>query len=280
VQFDLASLVKRNGTRRRAILVRDIVPAPVLAGEFYRAVFQPVVEVWAAAVVQLSEMYARTASEMAFDSPADIEREITAIADRAAVLIVTVSPALRRWASRVEQVHRTRWEAAVRASTDIDLAMLIGPDDVRDTLEALIARNAALVADVSAQVRGRISDAVFRGLTERRSSKVVAQQIREAVDMARKRSQRIASDQLQKAHSALSDERRRQAGISTWTWVQSGKAHPRADHVVLDGNVYSDAPSDVGRKIDGDKVVRKPPEARPGTLPFCGCRARSLLLLD
>jgi SPP1 gp7 family putative phage head morphogenesis protein len=153
----------------------------------------------------------------------------------------------------------------VLAASKVDLSTMLGPEDVRETLEAVIESNAALVKDVSAQARNRMSDAVFRGLTERRPAREVAKDIRGAVTMGRDRSVRIASDQLTKATSALADERRREAGLDSWAWVSSHKKHPRPEHAARDGRVYTDetAPTDL-----------------PGRLPFCGCRSRAVMVFD
>jgi SPP1 gp7 family putative phage head morphogenesis protein len=147
----------------------------------------------------------------------------------------------------------------------VDLQTLIGPADVQETLDALIGRNVALVKDVSAQARGRISDSVFRGLTERRPAREVAKEIREAVAMSRRRSLNIASDQLTKVSSALDGERMRQAGIEKWKWMHSGKLHPRAEHKARNGKVYTFA---------------DPPPDMPGEKPFCGCRKLAVVELD
>lgn len=172
-----------------------------------------------------------------------------------------------------------RWRRTVQAATSIDLATLIGPQDVRETLETVIARNVGLVRSVSDETRRRIADSVFRGLQARTPSRQVAKEISEAVGIERRRALRIAADQNVKMSSALNDERRRQAGIDSFLWRHSGKVHPRAAHVERDGKLYSEDPGKVGTEYEG-KLVRKVPEDRPGQLPFCGCSARAVLILE
>lgn len=248
------------------------------AGDMFRAVYAPLIDLWTAPIPAIVAEYERTLSAMTTDAASDIEGEIAAAEQRAALLAVSVSPRIRDWISKVERWQRNQWTSAVRLATRVDLGTLLGPDDVRETVDAFLARNVALVKDVSAQARGRIADAVFRGLTERKPARDVAKEIAEAVGMARKRALRIASDQNSKLASALADERRRAAGIQTWTWLHSEKANPRPDHQARDGFLYSDNRADVGKKIEG-KTVRPLPSDRPGELPFCGCRSRALLVL-
>lgn len=89
----------------------------------------------------------------------------------------------------------------------------------------------------------------------------------------------MAADQNVKLSSALNEERRRQAGITSWSWVHSGKVHFREEHKARDGLLYSEDPGKVGDKYQG-KRIRKPPADKPGELPWCGCTSRAVLILE
>lgn len=199
------------------------------------------------------------------DSPADIQREIDEGQSEFQRLFMELEPELRDWLIRVESWQRGRWRGAVLSATGVDLQTLIGPQDMRDTIEAYLRWNTALIRDVSDQTRKRIADRVFAGLTQRKPARDVAREVREAVGMARDRSQRIAADQLSKISNSLADERRREAGIDTWVWMHSRKRHPRADHQARDGREYTDATA---------------PQDTPGQLPYCGCRSRAVVRFD
>ena len=194
-------------------------------------------------------------------------------------IVLRVSIALERWAAAVERWHRRRWVANVLSATSVDLSTMIGAGDMRMTLEAAIARNTGLIKSVSDETRRRVGGAVFRGLQNRTPSRDVARQLREAVGIERRRALRIAADQNTKLAGALNEERRRQAGISAWAWVHSGKLNPREDHLARDGRLYSDDKADHGREYQG-KTVRKPPDDLPSHLPFCGCTSRAVLILE
>lgn len=282
-RFNLATLTRRinPGIRRRVIVLRDIEPPAVRATDLYRSVYLPVSRLWEAAIPAILAEYARTLASMTMDSPADVQGQIEAGAISFQALVLRLAPELRDWAIGMETWYRDKWRSAVLSATGVDLKTFIGPEDVRETVETFIARNVALVKDVSAQAQGRISDAVYRGLTERKPAAEVAKELREVTDFARARSKRIASDQLSKLAAALSDERRREAGISTWKWRHSGKAHPRKWHRERDGNIYSEDAGMVGKTVEGQTVQAPPPaDDQPGMPPFCGCRKQSVLLLD
>ena len=276
-RFDLATLARRQrNIRRTSIVLRDIVPPAVLATDLYRAVYKPVVEAWISALPRIEAEYARTIGELITDNPADVKAEIDTAAGEVNRLVLMLTPALRDWALKVEQWSRKSWRGAVLAATSVDLNTLLGPEDVRASLETHIAWNTDLIADVSNQIKQRVGNAVFDGLRNRTPARDVAKTIREATGLGRDRSVRIASDQLQKLTSSLADERRREAGIFSWEWVHGRKAHPRAQHVARNGNYYSDAAADVGKVVNG-KALLAPPEDRPGQLPWCGCRSRSVI---
>lgn len=278
MRYDLAALARRAkpARRKRAVTIRDIAPPATFATDLYRSVYLPVVTAWADALPEIEAEYARTLAQMTQDSPANVEARIAGAERGLDRLFILIRPLAERFMLRVESWYRGKWRGAVLSATAVDVGTLIGPADVRMTLEAAVERNVALVRDVSAQARQRIADAVFRGLTERRPAADVAKELREAVGMARSRSQRIASDQLVKITSALADERRREAGIDKWMWLHSGKRHPREDHVARNGKVYADTSAGAGGEVDG-KAVLAPPAERPGQLPYCGCRSRAVL---
>jgi SPP1 gp7 family putative phage head morphogenesis protein len=176
--------------------------------------------------------------------------------------VLELTPDLRGWAFREEEWHRGKWKRSVLDAVSVSLETMLGPEEIRETLEAFVKRNVGLVRNVSDEARGRIADSVFRGFQRRAPAVEVAKEIREAVAMARARSIRIASDQTVKIASALTAERRRQAGLDTWAWRHSGKLHFRPEHKARDGKRYTDATA---------------PEDLPGELPYCGCVEQAVL---
>lgn len=266
MRYRLADLARRaRNPRRKSITLRDIAPPSTLATNLYLATYARVVRHWTDALPRIMAQYERTLATMTTDAPADVQAEINATENGFLRLLLEIAPELADWVTTTERWFRGKWRGAVLSATGVDLTTLIGPEDVRDTLETVIARNTALIRDVSAQAQSRISDSVFRGLTQRTPAADVAKELREAVAMSKRRSVNIASDQLSKLTSALADERRREAGIEEWEWVHSRKLHPRAAHVARNGKVYSD--------------TNRPP-TMPGEEPFCGCRQRAVLTFD
>jgi SPP1 gp7 family putative phage head morphogenesis protein len=266
VRFSLATLTRRaRNPRRKSIPLRTISPPATFATDLYRQAYLPVVQLWAGAEARIMAEYERTLAQITADSAADVQGVLDIFERELTRLYLEITPRLRDWLLRFERYHRGKWRGAVLSATSVDLQTMIGPQDVAETLETVLARNVALVRDVGEQAQGRISDAVFRGLTNRTPARDVARDIRAAVDMSRRRSINIASDQLSKASSALDGERMRQAGIDAWLWKHGGKKHFRPHHKARDGNRYT---------------WTDHPEEMPGELPFCSCRKFAVVEFD
>lgn len=282
MKYDLATLAKRQRNIRRSVVTLPVITAPRLyATDLYVRSYRPIVNLWSAATEQIITEYERSLSELTQDSAEDIGEIIERVEQSAVALALTLTPAVRGWALKVETYIRDRWAGAVLSATGVRLDTMLGPDDVRATLQTYIAWNVDLIKDVSAQAKQRISNAVFSGLQNRTPAREVAKQIREAVAMSRRRSVAIASDQLSKVSSQLADERARDAGLTVWKWNHSGKKHPRLHHLERNGFLYSDKASEQGKHVNG-VLVRKPPESNdlPGRPPWCGCNAQHILVFD
>ena len=277
MRFNLAQMAKRSGLRR-SVTIRDIRPPAMFATNLFNAAYADVVKVWEEAAPRLIEEYRRSLSELTQDSLTDLEHIFAEAERQTGAIFFQLKPALERWSLFVERWYRQKWVAAVQSASRVDLSTMLGASDVRMSLETSIANNVALVRSVSDETRQKMSQAVFDGLRNRTPADEVAKRIRDVAGMGRARARRIASDQLAKLTSSLADERRRQAGLSEWEWLHSGKLHPREDHRARNGRVYSDDPGEVGGKING-KAINAPPNDRPGQLPFCGCRSRSVIAI-
>lgn len=262
----LSAMARRaRKSRKREVTLRQIIAPATFASDLYAAAYAPVIAVWNVAAERIVAEYERTLSAMTADSPADIGQVLSGVDGELLRIVLSVRLRLEQWALRTERWHRGKWRGAVLSATAVDIGTMLGAEPVRDMLGAAVERNVGLVKSVSEQARQRISDAVFRGLTNRTPARDVAKQITEATGMARRRAVNIASDQLTKLTSALDAERRREAGIDTFEWVHSGKVHPRPEHEARNGKRYSDD---------------DPPADMPGELPFCGCTSRAVLSLD
>lgn len=241
------------------------------------AIYAPAWQVWRDGMPRILAAYdpKPLGDALTTDSPDAVQAVLNAIGGEFLTRLVTeITPGLRRWTTLAERIHRGKWAAAVKAGTGIDLGMMLTAQPVTETLEAFVARNVALVTNISDQAKARISDAVFRGYDARTPVREVAKEIREAVGMARTRSIAVAADQSSKLSAALDTERMAEAGIDLFKWRHSGKVHYRDWHRARNGKVYE---LKSGKPRDGGEAI--PRDDRPGMQPWCGCRAQAYLAI-
>lgn len=272
MRYSLADMWRRTrNPRRRVVTLRPVTIPSTMATDLYRSGYSDIIGAWAGAVDLIVPAYERTISELTQDSAEDVSALISTVEAQASAVILTVRARLQHWVERVEMLHRRKWRGAVLSATGVDIGTMIGPADARITLGAAVEANVGLIKSVSDQTRDRIASEVFEGFRSRKPAREVASAIREKVDMGRRRALNVAADQTVKLASALNEERRREAGITTWAWVSSHKLHFRPEHAARDGKRYDD---------DAKSWPHKPPQDRPGMLPYCGCTSRAVLSLD
>lgn len=273
--LNLPTLARQSGMRRN-ITLRPTEPTQANATSL-AAIYAPAWRIWSENIDRIMAGYdpPPLADGLTRDSIDDIQSAIDAVADFFRTRLVTViTPALRDWSISVERWHRSKWVATVNAGTGIDLSTILTAQEVQEPLSAWLARNVALVRNVSEQAHGRIADAVFRGYQQRLPAREVAKEIREAVGLGRDRALRIASDQNTKLSAALDRERQAEAGIEWFRWRHSGKRHPREWHRERDQKVYD---LRTGKARDDDETI--PADDRGGVPPFCGCREQAYIPL-
>lgn len=275
MRFDLKRMALRKKRRTRDVTLRPIIPTKAQANDL-AAVLLRMLRPWTASVDRILVAYDRElARVLQHDSPEELGGMPDEVATEVNRLILELTPDLRRWALRREKWHRGKWVRAILAGLEVDAEMLIGPTDMEETIRAFLVRNTSLIRDVNQQTRGKIADAVLRGIQQRTPTAKVAKEVREATGFARARARRIAADQSVKLSSALDRERQRQAGIDEVKWRHSGKVHARPHHEARDGKLYE---LDTGRQVDGADVIE--PGDRPGEPPFCACLFQAHISFD
>lgn len=273
--LNIPELVRAKAKRqRRPIALRPIEPTQSQADEL-AAILLRVVSAWVEAAPRILAAYQPKplGDALTHDDATDAQKIIAAIQDEVFTRIVaTINPLLRAWALRTERWHRNKWTGAVKAATGIDLSTVLTAQPAQETLASFLARNAALVKNISDEAQARIADAVFRGYQARTPYRQVASEIAQATGMAKRRAVRVASDQSSKLASALDAERMAEAGFTEFKYRHSFKQHPRPWHAARDGKIYELVS---GKQVGGPDRIE--PGDGPGEPPYCGCRRQAYL---
>lgn len=265
MKFDLAAMARRAGLKRRETTFAPIITTEAqhkTLARINRAIIAP----WSNARRRLGEIYDRELRRtMQQDAIDDLTTLFDSLGEQVDRLIIELTPTMRDFAIELESWHRGKWSRSLLAGTEVEIAYLIGPNDAQETIDQFMARNTALIRNISDETRGRIADLVYRGLQQRTPSNKVGREIAKRLGMGRQRANRVAADQSVKLAAALDRQRQREAGLDHWKWRHSGKLHYRPDHKARDGNLYTD---------------KTAPEDEPGELPYCGCVRQGVLILD
>lgn len=272
MKIDLAAQARSAGVRRKTVELREIVPTKAQEADLAR-LYVSVVRVWAEGArdrilpAYRASLAQQVTDGMTIDRAGDVQAEIEVVDGHAVRSIFTFRGLFQAWAGILQRWHMRKVIDQLLYAARVDLKTQLHAADVANTLDDVLARNVALIRDISDQARGRISDIVFRGLQNRTPSKEVAKEISKAVGMGRDRALRVAMDQTQKLSASLDRDRQLQLGMTSFEWIHSRKKHPRQEHIERDGKVYEWS-GDVGRNDP------------PGFKPFCGCKAKGVLNLD
>lgn len=268
ILIPLREMARAENRRRRIIRLRPIFTTQAQVQEI-AAIYMRTVRVWEDGRPRIMDAYGQALAvrdSMTRDDANWISVIIEILAGEAGVEIGLFSSLFEGWANSLTLWHTRRIVANLKYASNVELSSAMLSPAGQTVAEAL-ARNVALVRNVSDEARGRIADIVFRGLQQRTPARDVAREISAATGMARKRALRIASDQTSKLSSALDRQRMVDLGFDQFEWRHSRKAHPREWHKDRDGKVFDlDDPN-----LAGDM---------PGDQPFCGCKAVPHMELD
>lgn len=283
MRYDLAAMASRQGLKRRETAFAPILTTSAQANDL-AAISRRIIAPWLDAKTAITEIYARElARRLQQDAIDELTSLLAALGAEVERLILDLTPSLKTWAFRVEGWHRGKWSRSVLAGTDVDISTLIGPADALEAIETFMARQTALIRNVSDEARSKIADIVYRGLQQRLPSRQVGKAITEALGLSRRRANRIAADQSTKLAAALDAQRQREAGLSEYRYRHSGKLHFRPQHKARDSRIFElntnrEVEFKNGKKTYTGHVIED--GDAPGEPPFCGCVREGLLVID
>lgn len=131
--------------------------------------------------------------------------------------------------------------------------------------KASVAENVSLIKSISSQYMTKIEGAVMRSITTGNGLQDLIPALQEAEGVTHRRARNIALDQTRKVYNSINRERMQAIGVKRFMWHHSGGgAHPREDHIEMDGNVYSFDALPVVDKRTGERGI-------PGQAPNCRC---------
>lgn len=271
--YDLRKLARQTGRRRgRVTIARAEVPLG-LEQDLLAILMQPT-KLWRARIssdllpAYQNAMQGRTRDQaIRDDDPDSLESQLAAITDEVSRLALTLTPAMRTWAIRLERWHRESWKGKVKTAVGVDLSTLVSMEGVATDLDAVTHQLAGLVKGMTEAQANTIRNHVWASFTAREPRRELSKRLfQEGLVTTKTRAQTIARDQTTKLAGILDETRQMEAGLTTYTWRHSRKRNARPHHVARDGQVFQ---------------WKKPPyDGHPGFAINCGCKAEARLDWD
>lgn len=123
--------------------------------------------------------------------------------------------------------------------TGIDLRNLFKDEDLTQIVEEAIAANVALIESIPSQYADKLQAAILKGLQEGQRASVIAEEIKQIGNITDSRAKLIATDQLGKINSRITQVRQEKLGITHYTWSTSRDERVRHEHRLRDGKLFA-----------------------------------------
>lgn len=123
--------------------------------------------------------------------------------------------------------------------TGLDLRNLFRDEDLTQVVEEAIAANVALIESIPSQYADKLQAAILKGLQEGQRASVIAEEIKRIGEVTDSRAKLIATDQLGKINSRITQVRQQKLGITHYTWSTSRDERVRHEHRLRDGKLFA-----------------------------------------
>lgn len=154
-----------------------------------------------------------------------------------------------------------------KLSGGLSLKTNVGNPILDNIYKASVAENVSLIKSIPQQYIDKVQGAVMRSITTGNGLSDLIPALAQYEGQTHRRAELIALDQTRKAYSSINKGRMQAIGIKKFMWHHSGGgAHPREDHVEMDGEIFSfDDPPVIDQRT-GERGI-------PGQAVNCRCVA-------
>ncbi len=175
-------------------------------------------------------------------------------------------PLSERMLTRAEKASKTSLHSSLeKLSGGLSLKTSVINTPLEEVYKASVAENVALIKSIQSEYLQKVQGAVMRSITTGNGLQDLLPALEQYEGQTYRRARNIALDQTRKAHNSISARKMKAIGVKQFKWIHSGGgAHPRQDHVDMDGQVYSFDKLPVIDKRTGERGI-------PGQAPNCRC---------
>lgn len=136
---------------------------------------------------------------------------------------------------------------------------------LQEIYKASIAENVSLIKSIAQEYLQKVEGAVMRSITTGNGLQDLVPAIEQYEGQTHRRAKNIALDQTRKVYNSVNRGRMEALGVKKFMWHHSGGgAHPREDHIEMDGQIYRFDNLPVIDQRTGERGI-------PGQAPNCRC---------
>jgi SPP1 gp7 family putative phage head morphogenesis protein len=152
-----------------------------------------------------------------------------------------------------------------KLSGGMSLKTAVGNPALTNIYKASVAENVSLIKSIAAEYLQKVEGAVMRSITTGNGLQDLIPALEQYEGQTHRRAKNIALDQTRKAYNSINRGRMEALGVGKFMWHHSGGgAHPREDHVEMDGEIFSFEELPVIDERTGERGI-------PGQAPNCKC---------
>jgi len=145
---------------------------------------------------------------------------------------------------------------------------------LENVYKASVTENVGLIKSIASEYLDKVQGAVMRSITTGNGLQDLIPALQQYEGQTHRRARNIALDQTRKAYNSINKGRMQAIGIKKFKWHHSGGgAHPREDHIAMDGNVYSFDDLPVIDERTGERGI-------PGQAPNCRCTMSPVFVFE
>lgn len=190
------------------------------------------------------------------------ERWVATFSDAA----VTIAPQF------VNAVDSTATKSLKRSIGEKDLPKVkfTMTPEMKQAVDGIVAENVNLIKSIPEKYFTQVQTITLQSITRGRDLQYMTEELQKQFGVTRRRAERIAIDQNNKATAELARVRQQSLGITKGIWIHSGGgSHPRPKHVRANGQEFE---LDKGLPVgdNGEYVL-------PGQEINCGCSWKPVL---
>lgn len=136
---------------------------------------------------------------------------------------------------------------------------------LQEIYKASVAENVSRIKSIASEYLQKVEGAVMRSITTGNGLQDLVPALEQYEGQTHRRAKNIALDQTRKVYNSINRGRMEALGVQRFMWHHSGGgAHPREDHVDMDGEIYSFDNLPIIDKRTGERGI-------PGQAPNCRC---------